>query len=146
MGASFDRPFDKGEFLTVSYLFPSAEWTEQFHDRINSSDAYANAAKKWEGDIVFVIEGLAGIYLDLWHGECREAEYLDDPNSRDAEFKISASLDKWKRILTGKLDPIQGMVTRQIKLDGNLVKIMKNVKAAQELVRCATQVDTSFAE
>lgn len=129
----------------MSYLFPSAEWVAQFHHQINHSDAYANAAKNWEGDIILVIEGQAGIYLDLWHGKCREAEYLEDPDSRDAEFKISASTDKWKNVLSGKLDPIQGMVTRQIKLDGNLVKIMKNVKAAQELVRCATQVDTEFA-
>ena len=129
----------------MSYLFPSAEWTEQFRQIINSSDAYANAAKNWEGDITLVIEGQAGIYLDLWHGECREAEYLADPDSRDAEFKILASMDRWKSVLHGKLDPIQGMVTRQIKLDGNLVKIMKNIKAAQELVRCATQVDTEFA-
>ncbi len=53
-------------------------------------------------------------------------------------------MEKWKKVLAGKLDPVQGMVTRQIKLDGNLVKIMKNVKAAQELVRCATKVPTVF--
>jgi hypothetical protein len=40
---------------------------------------------------------------------------------------------------------VQALVTRALKLDGNLVKIMKNVKAAQELVRCATLVDTEFA-
>jgi putative sterol carrier protein len=128
----------------MSYKFPSAEWTEQFHLAINESEPYATAAKSWEGDVILVIEGSSGIYLDLWHGKCRKAEYLTDPASRSAEFRISATLDKWRNVLAGKLDPIQGMVTRQIRLDGNLVKIMKNVKAAQELVRCATQVPTSF--
>ena len=47
-------------------------------------------------------------------------------------------------MLDGKLDPVQGLITRQLKLDGNLVQIMKNVKAAQELVRCAAKVDTEF--
>jgi putative sterol carrier protein len=129
----------------MAYLFPSAEWTEQFKNAINSSDAYASAAKNWEGDIILVIEGEAGIYLDLWHGECRDAEYLTDPDSKDAEFKISAPMAKWQNVLAGKLDPVQGLVTRQLKLDGNLVKIMKSVKAAQELVRCATTVDTEYA-
>ena len=128
----------------MAYLFPSAEWTEQFSNAINSSDAYASAAKSWEGDIILVIEGEAGIYLDLWHGECRDAEYLTDPDSKDAEFKISAPMAKWQNVLSGKLDPIQGLVTRQLKLDGNLVKIMKSVKAAQELVKCATTVDTVY--
>ena len=128
----------------MAYRFPSPEWTEQFNQQINTSDAYASAAKTWEGDILLVIEGDAAIYLDLWHGQCRGAEFVQDPTAKNAEFKITASTEKWQRVLAGKLDPIQGMVTRQIKLDGNLVKIMKNVKAAQELVRCATKVDTEY--
>ena len=129
----------------MAYKFPSSEWVAEFENQINTSDAYANAAKTWEGDISLVIEGDAGIYLDLWHGKCRKAEYIADPSSgTKPEFTISADMEKWKKVLAGKLDPVQGMVTRQIKLDGNLVKIMKNVKAAQELVRCATRVDTVY--
>ena len=128
----------------MSYIFPSPEWVASFEKEINSSDAYANAAKTWEGDITLVIEGGAGIFLDRWHGKCRSAEYLVDPHSKTPEFKITADMEKWKKVLANKLDPVQGMVTRQLKLDGNLVKIMKNVKAAQELVRCATRVDTVY--
>jgi len=69
---------------------------------------------------------------------------MENPDAKSPEFKITADMEKWKKVLAGKLDPVQGMVTRQIKLDGNLVKIMKNVKAAQELVRCATKVDTTY--
>ncbi len=133
----------------MGILFPSQEWAEAMKEQINSSDAYRNAAKNWEGDFYFVVEGTNPpdiIYMDLWHGECREAAYTNDPNFKNPEFKISASYDKWKKVLTGQLDPIQGLMTRQLKLDGNLIKIMKNVKAAQELVRCATQVDTEFRE
>ncbi|NJN82341.1 MAG: hypothetical protein HC802_08760 [Caldilineaceae bacterium] len=129
----------------MGYVFPSAEWTEQFDGAIKSSDAYASAAKNWEGDVLLVIEEGGAIYLDLWHGACREAAFLDDASARDAEFKITASMEKWRKVLDNKLDPVQGLMTRQLKLDGNLVKIMKNVKAAQELVRCATRVDTTYA-
>ena len=128
----------------MSYKFPSPEWVTMFYEQINTSDAYANAAKTWEGDITLVIEDGPGIYVDLWHGKCRAAEFLADPHVKSPEFTITADMEKWKKVLAGKLDPVQGMVTRQIKLDGNLVKIMKNVKAAQELVRCATRVDTVY--
>ena len=74
----------------MSYKFPSPEWVGSFEQHINTSDAYANAAKTWEGDITLVIEGGAGIYLDLWHGKCRLAEYLDDPHVKSPEFKITA--------------------------------------------------------
>ena len=128
----------------MAHKFPSAEWTAALHERINASDAYAQSAKTWEGDILFVTEGSGAIHLDLWHGKCRAASYHDSAAGANAEYKITASPEKWKSVLTGKLDPIQAMVTRQLKLDGNLVKIMKNVKAAQELVKCAIQVDTEW--
>ena len=128
----------------MSYIFPSPEWVTAFDQQINTSDSYANAAKTWEGDIMLVIEGGPGIYLDLWHGKSRKSEFVADPSAQPAEFIIATNMEKWKKVLAGKLDPVQGMVTRQIHLNGNLVKIMKNVKAAQELVRCATKVPTVY--
>ncbi len=128
----------------MAHLFPSADWTASFEEAINASDSYAAAAKLWEGDVMLIVEGSAGIYLDLWHGKCRTSDFVEDPDSKEAEFKITASMEKWQRVMAGKLDPVQGMVTRQIKLQGNLVKIMKNVKASQELVKCSMDVDTRF--
>jgi putative sterol carrier protein len=128
----------------MAYKFPSPEWTAAFEQEINGSDAYANAAKQWEGDILLVIDEKPGIYLDLWHGKCRSARFVEEVNDLSPEFKIIAPMAKWQSVLAGKLDPVQGMVTRQLKLEGNLVKIMKNVKAAQELVRCATRVPTEY--
>jgi putative sterol carrier protein len=126
----------------MELTFPSQEWTEHFIREINGSDTYASAAKNWEGDIMLAIENSGGIYLDLWHGKCRNGHFTDEVHSAKPAFKITASLDNWKKVLNNKLDPIQGLMTRQLKLDGNLVKIMQNVKAAQELVRCATKVPT----
>ena len=128
----------------MAYKFPSQAWADQFLLTVNRNDAYASAAKTWEGDIYLVIEEGGVFYLDLWHGKCREALYTTDLSVKQPEFMLTTSLEKWRKVLENKLDPVQGMITRQIKLDGNLVKIMKNVKAAQELVRCATQIDTEF--
>jgi len=128
----------------MAFKFPSPQWTAAFESEINGSDAYANAAKQWEGDILLVIDDSPGIYLDLWHGKCRSARFVSDASEVSPEFKIIAPMAKWQNVLAGKLDPVQGMVTRQLKLEGNLVKIMKNVKAAQELVRCATKVPTEY--
>ncbi len=37
-------------------LFGSTEWLESFHDAINTSQSYEEAAKNWEGDFYFVLE------------------------------------------------------------------------------------------
>ena len=128
----------------MSYPFPSVEWTAALCEAVNTSAAYAKAAKKWEGDLILQIDDQRGVYLDLWHGECRKATYYEDAGEVDAEFCIAASMKQWRDILTGKLDPIQALMKRQLKLDGNLVKILKNVKAAQELVVCAASIPSDF--
>jgi len=128
----------------------SDEWVQAFADAVNASRSYAEAAKTWEGDFFLVIEAGGDLheeivmYLDLWHGECRDAFVAADRSTKSPEFVISAPERVWRKIIDKKLDPIQGMMTRQLKLRGNMVKIMKAVKAAKELVDCATQVPTEF--
>ena len=126
--------------------FPSQEWADVFMSRVNASAAYASAAREWEGDLYFVINGNQpeAVYVDLWHGRCRDCIYTTDLSMKEPEFKIRGSVDKWQRVVQGNLDPVQALITRQLRLDGSMIKIMKNVKAAQELVKCATAVDTEF--
>lgn len=134
------------------FKFASEEWVQALKQTINSSPAYAEAAKTWEGDFYFIVEPGGPVsqelvmYMDLWHGECREAQTYPDRTSKEPAFIISASLPVWRKVIDKKLDPIQGMMTRQIKLQGDMVKIMKAVKAAKELVECTTRVPTQFPE
>jgi putative sterol carrier protein len=132
--------------------FASDEWAKAFMEQINDSEAYADAAKTWEGDFFFIIEQgdqvpqPIYIYVDLWHGKCREAFSTTDPSVKDPVFRMSGPLENWRRVVEKKLDPLQGLLTRQFKLRGDMVKIMRAVKAAQELVNCTTLVPTEFPE
>ena len=134
------------------FKFASQEWVQALKEAINSSSAYAEAAKTWEGDFYFIVEPGGPIphelvmYMDLWHGECRETQVYTDRVQKSPAFVISAPLPVWRKVIDKKLDPIQGMMTRQIKLQGDMVKIMKAVKAAKELVECTTRVPTQFPE
>ena len=134
----------------MSIPFPSDAWIKALMVELNRSASYAEAAKNWEGDLVFVIEQVDGraqpvwLYLDLWHGECRAAYRAVDTAAKTPEFIIEATYPVWRKVVDKKLDPIQGMVTRQLKLKGNMLKIMKAPKAATELVLCATRVPTDW--
>lgn len=138
----------------MAYVFPSQEWVEAFKDAVNNNPDYRTAAKTWEGDFYFVVEPDASssfsepviMYMDLWHGECREAYLVTDRSQKKPEFVISAPYSVWKQVVTGKLDPIKGLMTRKLKLQGNMMKIMRAVKAANELVRSCTFVPTEFAD
>lgn len=120
--------------------FPSQAWADQFQQALNESVAYQSAAQTWEGDLLMVVEGAGALYLDVWHGACRQATYLTDLTGKRASYTISATLDNWHKVLAGQIDPMQGIMTRQLRVDGNLVKLMQYIKAAQELVKCAAHV------
>ncbi len=132
--------------------FASPEWVAAFKDAINASAAYREAAKDWEGDFWFIVEPEPGqpesartlMYLDLWHGECRAAYLAKDESERTPEFRIAAPIKSWRRVINREVDPIRAILTNQLKLKGNLAKIMRSVRAAQELVLCAASVPTQF--
>ena len=132
--------------------FGTEEWVQALKDAINTSEGYAEAAKTWEGDFYFIVDPGGPVaeemvmYVDLWHGKCREACLCKDRNAKKPAFVINAGLPAWRKVIDKKLDPIQGMMTRQLKLQGDMVKVMKAVKASKELVECTTRVPTEFPE
>jgi putative sterol carrier protein len=132
--------------------FGTDAWVKALMAEVNNSEAYAQAAKTWEGDFYFVVDQGPGVpegvymYMDLWHGECRDAFAVDDPGQKEPAFVLSAPLPIWRKVLDKKLDPIRGLMTRQLKLKGNMMKIMKVPKAATELVECCTRLDTEWPD
>jgi putative sterol carrier protein len=130
--------------------FPSDEWIKALMDKVNESEAYRQAAKTWEGDFYFVVNASPGLpndvylYMDLWHGSCRDAYQAASPDEKSPEFVIRAPVDAWRKVIEKKVDPIRALMTRQLKLKGTMTKIMKQPKAATELVNCCTQVDTTW--
>ncbi len=130
--------------------FGSPEWVQALMQELNTSPAYEDAARNWEGDFYFVVDPEGPItepvylYLDLWHGKAREGFVVADPQQKRPAYVMSGKYSKWKQVVTGKLDPIQALATGQLKLKGNMVTVLKNVKAAQEIVRACTRIDSDF--
>ncbi len=136
----------------MSIPFPTDAWVKALKEVLNADPDYARIAAKWEGDIVFHVEpsGAATkplyLYVDLWRGKCREAYELADPSQKKAAFVLSATLPVFTRIIQGQLDAMQAMMTGQLKVAGSMVYMMKNVPTVLRFVKCATMVDTEFAD
>ncbi len=133
------------------YLFPSEEWIQKYTELLNANEAYADAAATWEGDFIFeitadgtVIEEPIRFYLDLWHGKCRRAHMCEE--GQTAEFTYSGPLKNWRLLFEGKIDPIKGIMARKFKLIGDMGKVMRATKAAQELVRTTTMLNTTYLD
>lgn len=135
----------------MTAIFPSEEWLKGLDERINSDEKYADIAKNWEGDLIFVIEPEGNLkeqitfYLDLWHGSCRKAVYnpqLDDyPNPT---FTLTATYGNITAILSGTLNPMTAMMTSKLKVKGSMGYMMRNVPTVLDFVRVVQEATTEM--
>ncbi|MFC2050131.1 SCP2 sterol-binding domain-containing protein [Chloroflexota bacterium] len=136
----------------MAIKFGSEEWLKAFTQEISQSQAYKEAAKKWDGDLYFIIEPEASlkdkivVYVDLWHGECRSSALVADESEKTPAYRIWGLFSVWRQILEKKLDPVQAMMTGRLKVKGDMAQIMRMPRAAVELVNCVTKFETEFPD
>ena len=132
--------------------FPSSDWLQALNDKLNTDERYAQVARNWEGDMIFVIEpgGEANQttrwYIDLWHGKCRGVAVLEEGNDKKATFTLRGPYDNFVRLLKGEVEPMQALLTRKIGVQGNMAVLMRSVPTVLDFVRCCREVTDSFAE
>ncbi|MCX6005206.1 MAG: SCP2 sterol-binding domain-containing protein [Chloroflexi bacterium] len=86
------------------------------------------------------------MYVDLYHGKCRAAEIVTNLSIYKPEFIITTTYAIWKRIITKQLDSTQALITKQSKLTGNMAKIMRYTKAANEITNITRLLPTEWPE
>lgn len=127
-------------------IFPSTLWLEKFKEKLNSDTRYAQIAKSWEGDLYFHIEPGGNLeqtvvmYIDLWHGQCRTIELVQNQASHTPAFVLKANYTVFAKVLKGELDPMQAMMTRKLDVKGNMAFMMRNVPTVLDFVRCAREI------
>ncbi len=151
--------------------FPSEEWIAAYKEKINSNPNYKESGANWEHGTISLIlqlddenalqkarqdpvlskqlkegETAVGVWLDLYHGVCKEAKRVSVDEANTAKFVISGGYARWKAVLKKELDPVKGMMQGKLKLKGDLPTIVRFVKAAQDLVDSATMIDTKFVD
>lgn len=130
--------------------FPSEKWIKLFKEEVNKNEAYADAAKDWEGDFLFIatpddkLDKETVFWVDLWHGKCRDAYMVPSRDAKKTEFIYEGPYGNWVKLINGEIGPIRGLLTRKFKLAGSMAKIMKYTRAASELVSTASKVPTEF--
>jgi putative sterol carrier protein len=132
--------------------FPSTEWLHALNDKLNTDEKYAQVARNWEGDMIFVIEPGSALsqttrwYLDLWHGKCRGVAVLAENEDRKATFTLRGPYDNYVRLLKGEIEPMQALLTRKIGVQGNMAVLMRSVPTVLDFVRCCREITDGFAE
>jgi putative sterol carrier protein len=136
--------------MTAAVPFATEAWIRRLGEECNRSESYREAAKDWEGDLYLIVEAEGHLketvfmYIDLYHGHCRQAFVPEDSTALNPEFRISGPVSAWKELAERKIDPMRALLTRKLSLKGNMAKAMKNIRAANELVNLTSQFKTEF--
>ncbi|MFX1569553.1 MAG: SCP2 sterol-binding domain-containing protein [Promethearchaeota archaeon] len=128
----------------------SEEWVEAFGKAINDNPNYKPSALTWEGDMLFVIEPSGNldytvkVLVGLYHGECTGTKLIKEGEDVEAEFIITGNYDNVLQVIKKEIDPIRAIMAGKLKLEGNMAKVMRHTKAAQEIVVSLGNIETEF--
>ena len=134
-----------------SEIFSNA-WASDCARELNHREFYRVAAAAWEGAVVLVCETAGAgqnrrVWLDLWHGECREARAGSAADLEMARYVFSARASIWRQLLGGKMAPLPAVMTGCLRLTkGAIADLIPYASAAQELVAAAAAVATVFPD
>jgi putative sterol carrier protein len=138
------------------YVFGSRDWVEAFVAVLNADDEYARAAKDWEDPITLMVTDLPPsvreyfgsdrvvVWLDLYHGRCRGFEMLKDVEDKKAPIIIAGSYENMKKVAQGRLSPTIAVMTGQLRVKGNVGKLLSNASASSAFVNAIKKVPTEF--
>lgn len=136
--------------MNNSVIFPSIEWMQAIKEKLNTDERYAEIAKKWEGDLRFVLQPDSSLpetmwlYLDLWHGKCRDA-YIEDQSSKmTPAYIMKAPYGNWIKVLSGEMGPLQAMMSRKLEVHGSMAYFMRNAPTVLDFVRCCQEITHSW--
>lgn len=146
--------------------FPSDEWIEEWKERLNDNEDYADAAADWgvgwNGDFIYTIEidddlkeeipELVGddnkihYFVGLEGGKCTDAFRVDDLSEVDYGFEIIGPYENWKKLAQGEIGAIDSLMSGKFELNGDMQKVMQYSDGAVTMVESATEIETEFLQ
>ena len=138
----------------MAYKAFSDEWCDAYKTEINNSAVYKQAAAGWEGVVALIVEAepeknfpeTKGIWMDLWHGEARDVRICSREDAEAAQFVITGSYSRWKKVAKKELDATKGIMLGQLKLKGDFPTLVRYTKASQEMTACTTRVEVNWPD
>jgi putative sterol carrier protein len=127
-------------------------WAKAWGDALNGSASYRAVAASWEGAVLVTVRGDAGrgieeraVFLDLFHGTCREARAARQGDLEAARYALTADTGTWAGLVAGTLDPMTAVMGGALDLTkGSVASLLPNLAAAKELVGVARSLETTL--
>jgi putative sterol carrier protein len=135
-------------------LYPSQAWCDEWKKAINDDKAVAEKGVNWgvdfNGNWLFEItpggglEETAYVYLEAAAGKCMDARILDDSSEEEPGFVVTGSYTDFKPVVKGESDFFVAVVKGTFKIQGDMVKIMRNAKFIRAVANTFSAFDSEY--
>lgn len=128
----------------------STEWITAFGEALRHSEPYKQQAQTWEGIILLVLNEAdssknRAVWLDLWHGECRDIKEANPLDIDAADYVLIANRSDWQQILNKEIAPMMAIMRGKLKLQkGSIATLARYANAAKELVYVAADIPAEW--
>jgi hypothetical protein len=137
-------------------VFPSRGWAEAAMALVNADPDSVAAARGWSGDFGVVVEAERGAldeHFVVWvrpeDGRVAELRVLADPDDLDElepAYRIRAPYSVWKGLLLGKVDPVEAILKRRLRVDGDVQPILERMRYKDIAARMLSRLETRFID
>lgn len=137
-------------------VFPSRGWAEAAMAMVNADPESVAAGRGWTGDLGVVIEPEPGKLAEafvVWvrpeAGRIAELEVLADPDDLDEfepAYRIRAPYSVWKGLLLGRVDPVQAILQRTLRVEGDVQPILERMRYKDIATRVLAGLETRFID
>lgn len=134
-------------------LFPSREWMDVFCVHLTAHAGFESMASRMEGVYRFVVEP-SGPLTDR-HGYDVRVQPGDDLRPACAALlaepaasptlSMSATYERWRQLIMGELDVGMAVISRRLKVSGDLTRLLSRLESASPLIDSLRQVETEWS-
>lgn len=94
----------------------------------------------------YVTGGTVYTFIQLRDGKCLGARIIKDPSEVTAGFKLTGDYDSWKKLAKAETDTTKLVMTGKMKLQGDMSKVMRYIKATQLMGKIASEIKSEFLD
>lgn len=129
--------------------FPSEAWCRRAIALFNEDPEAAAAARGWDGDVGVVFDTAQGP-LAVWvgppaDGRLPDPQFLPLPEleARGPRYFARASVEDWRALMNGGLDPVAAIVQKRLVARGDLAPIIARLSYRGLARRWLARIDVS---
>lgn len=137
-------------------LFPSEAWCDEALRLIRDDPDAERAGRGWDADIGVVVGAEAGklgsdfvVYLEPRDGRVesfRRLREADELEELEPEYYVSAPFSVWKALIRGTLDPVEALVGRSLRVQGDVQPLIERMQYRGFAERVLERLETTFPD